>query len=204
MSAAPLVIATGSSRLADLPAAPLLAVAGMIPAAPVGLAAVRIAPAAASGRVVIEALSNFQAVRLEVAGTATRPMHVPAWAVRELRRRHKEARRVVIEPMGPVGLRLVSLADAIGTAAVCGEVAELPKLPTWEPLESEPPAPLLLDPALLAAALAGLREAAPGAPIELRWLDHPVLGLELALIGGEVAGGIALARMARPEPNGET
>ena len=202
---APLVIATATAgRLADLPAAPLLAAAALAPAAPVGLACLRIAPAAAPGRVVIEALSNYQAVRLEVAGTAARAVTVPRWALLELRRRHREAGRVVIEPMGPVGLRLVSLADAIGTAAVAGEVAPLPELPSWAPLEGEPPGPLLLDPALIAAALAGLREASPGAPIELRWLDHPVLGLALELVGGEVAGGVALARMARPEPDGET
>ncbi len=203
MSSAALVIATGSSRLADLPAAPLLAVAGLAPARPAALAAVRIAPAAAAGRVVIEALSNFQAVRVVVAGTAARPVSIPRWALLELRRRHREAERVVVEPQGPVGLRLVSLAEAIGTAAVCGEVAELPELPTWEPLEGEPPGPLLLDPALLAAALAGLREASPQ-PVELRWLDHPVLGVSLELLGGEVAGCVALARMARTEANGET
>jgi hypothetical protein len=203
VSTAPLVIATGSSRLADLPAGPLLAVAALAPARPAALAAVRIAPAAAPGRVVLEALSNFQAVRLEVAGTAARAVTVPRWALMELRRRHREADRLVIEPMGPVGLRLVSLAEAIGTAAVCGEVAELPELPTWEPLMGEPPGPLLLDPALLAAALAGLREASPQ-PVEVRWLDHAVLGLSLELLGGEVAGGVALARMARTAREGET
>ena len=80
-------------------------------------------------------------------------------------------------------------------AVACGEVAALPELPSWEPLEG-PARPLLFDPELLALALAGLREAAPG-PVELRQLAHPILGLELAPIGEGVAGAVAVARMQR-------
>lgn len=189
------IVATGP-RLADLPAAPLFALAALAPAKPAGLAAVRICPAGPD-RVRIEALGQTIAAALELEGTAGRAVTLPRWALLELRRRHRPAERLVIDRFGE-GLRLVSLAEQTAAALACGEAVALPELPTWQPLEGQPPGPLLLDPALVAAALAALREAAPG-PVELRWLAHPVLGLELAPAGGEVAGSLALARMARGE-----
>jgi len=194
-------LATTGPRLADLPAAPLLALAALIPAKPPGLAAVRIRPTA-GGRVVIEALANTVAAALEVEGEALQPLTLPRWALLELRRRHREAERLVIEPFGQ-GLRLVSLGDRAAVALACGEAAALPELPTWRPLERLPADPLLIDPQLLAQALAALQQAAPG-PVELRWLDHPVLGLQLAPISGEAAGSLAVARMQRTGPSRET
>lgn len=196
-------IVTTAQALAEVPAAPLFGLAALAPTKPAGLAAVRIRPAPAAGRVVIEALGNTIAAALEVEGVAALPVTLPRWALLELRRRHRNAERVVIDPLGQ-GLRLVALAEGLAVALACGEVAALPELPNWEPLEGTA-RPLLFDPALLALALAGLREAAPG-PVELRLLDHPVLGLELAPIGEGVAGAVAVARMQRtwgqPETSG--
>lgn len=187
-------IVTTAQALAEVPAAPLFGLAALAPSTPAGLAAVRIRPAPVAGRVVIEVLGNTAAAALEVEGLAARALTVPRWALLELRRRHRSAERVVIDPFGQ-GLRVVALAEGLAVAVACGEMAQLPELPNWEPLAG-PARPLLFDPELLALALAGLREAAPG-PVELRCLDHPVLGLELAPIGEGVAGSVALARMAR-------
>lgn len=187
-------IVTTAQALAEVPAAALFGLAALAPTKPAGLAAVRIRPAAAAGRVRIEALGNTIAAALEVEGLAARAVSVPRWALMEQRRRHRNAERVVIDPLGQ-GLRLVALAEGLAVAVACGEVAALPELPTWAPLAG-PARPLLFDPALLEAALAGLREAAAG-PVELRLLDHPVLGLELAPIGEGVAGSVAVARMQR-------
>jgi hypothetical protein len=190
----PGAIVTTAQALAEVPAAALFGLAALAPTKPAGLAAVRIRPAAAAGRVRIEALGNTIAAALEVEGVAPQALTVPRWALLELRRRHRCADRVVIDRFG-LGLRVVALADGLAVALACGEVAALPELPTWEPLEG-PARPLLFDPALLEAALAGLREAAPG-PVELRCLSHPVLGLQLAPIAEGVAGAVALARMQR-------
>lgn len=183
-----------AQALAEVPAAALFGLAALAPSTPAGLAAVRIRPAAAAGRVLIEALGPHIAARLEVAGLAARPVTVPSWALRELRRRHRFADRVVIDRFGQ-GLRVVALAEGLAVAVACGEVAGLPELPTWAPVAG-PARPLLFDPALLLLAVGALRDAAAG-PVELRLLDHPVLGLELAPIGEGVAGGVAVARMER-------
>jgi hypothetical protein len=192
---APLVIASTGPRLIEAPAAPLFAMATLAPARPAGLAAVRIRPAAGAGRVVVEVLSNPLAAALELPGTAARAVTLPRWALLELRRRHREADRVVADALGP-GLRLVSLSDQAAAAVACGELAALPELPANVPTLAGSAEPLLMDPALLQAAAVALQAAAPG-PIELRRLAHPVLGLELAAAAGEVAGAVLVARMVR-------
>lgn len=165
-------ITLSGPRVADIPAAPLMAVAQLLPARPVDLAVVRLRPAG-GGRVWIEAIAHYMAVSLLLQGSVDRSaLYLPRWAVMAQRRRHPDAERMIVEEMG-AGFRLVSISDRAAVAVAMGEGPEIPAIP--EPPDLRGPVdPTLLDPDLLAAAVAAMRTAAPGA-LEVVPLDHPVL-----------------------------
>lgn len=180
--------------LAEVPAAALAALSALAPKEPAGLAAVMIRPAGPD-RVRLEVFGRYVAGSLELAGIAARPVSLHPWVGPHLHRRQRDAGTIRVET-GPGGgyLRVLAAGLQSACAVACAEAEPLPELPAWEP---GPPAEgLLLDPALLSAALAALREACPG-PVQLTPLSHEVLGLELSPLSPEVFGGIALARMAR-------
>lgn len=189
-------LAPSAPTLAGVPAGALFAVAQLAPQSPPGLAAVRIRPADADGRVVIEALQTAVVCAIETDGEAVRPVCLPRKAVLSLKRRHPEAEWLTVSDAAPV-LRLASLSLAAAVALTCPEAEPLPAVPLPSP-EAETAADrpaLLLDPALLARCL-GVIEAMGAGPAELRWIHgHPSIGLCVRPSPvAEISGGIWVCR----------
>lgn len=191
-------IAPRAARLADLEAAPVLALLDLVGRSPEQLAAVQISPGPTDGRVVVEAACSAVMARLEVDGDAEHPICLPRGPLLVLRRRHPEAERLVLDQLDTgVGMRTFG-PDT--TVAITSPRAEpLPPLP-FVPLPERPAAgdrlPLLLDPVLLGKGLGVLARLGCGT-VALTVLDHPVVGAALVARpgpGSAVAGAIQLAR----------
>jgi hypothetical protein len=200
-------ITTRTQRLADLPAAPIFALLGLINSKPEGLAAVRIRPAD-PGEVLLEVVSATVAASITVEATAEREITLPRASLLALKRMHAAAERLVVEAHGDrLQLRTFSLETTVATLA--SEPPALPEIPGGlanVPVVPDAPAPVLLDPRLLTAAIAAATAINRGAgPVEITLLDHPVLGIAVSPNPwGESAayGSIQLARMIRAADSG--
>ena len=193
-------IATRSPRIADLPAAPALALLQLVPVAPEGLAVLQIRPAAAEGRVLLEVAGHALLGRIETDGDCARPIAVPRGPLAVLRKRHPDAERLVLDQLDPgVGLRSFGPDATVALTAAEGEL--LPQLPMVELPEAPAAAagdglPLLLDPQLLTRALAVLRGLGCDR-VRLELLADPVVGCALVIHPGpgcDLSGSIQLAR----------
>jgi hypothetical protein len=198
-------IAPRPERLADLPAAPVLALLDLVPSAPGALAALQIRPAEVDGRVLVEVAGSALMGRIEADGDCARPVAIPKAPLAMLRRRHPDADRLVLDQLEPgVGLRSFG-ADAT-VAITCPAAQLLPELPMVELPERPNPAagdslPLLLDPRLLMRALAVLHRLGCDR-VRLELVSHAVVGAAVAIQPGpgcELSGSIQLARCLPPE-----
>ena len=156
-------------RLADLPAAPLLAVA----AAPWQRLQLHPAP---SGAVVLEALGAALALRLEITELAelARPIALPPAALRRLRRLHPDAERLVIDATDGL-LRLRTVGSDAAAVVMATEGDPLDRLPLLEAGCS--PAVPVKAAALVVAA--GLLQRLGAADAVVIVLDSPTLALEI-------------------------
>lgn len=200
-------IAPRTARIADLPAAPALALLELVPRVPEGLAALQIRPAAADGRVLLEVAGSALIAQIEADGDCARPIAIPRGPLAVLRRRHPDAERLVLDQLeAGVGLRSFG-ADAT-LALTAPEAQALPALPLValpEPAASAAAAgadlPLLLNPLLLGRALGVLRSLGCDR-VRLELLNHPLVGAAVAIHpapGCELSGSIQLARCVPPE-----
>jgi hypothetical protein len=200
-------IASRAARIADLPAAPVLALLELVPADPEALASLQIRPAGKEGLAQLEVASPVLMGRLEVEGDCSRPVSLPRGALAVIRRRHSDAERLVVDAVaepGMVGLR--SFGKDATVAISCPEAQPLPELPLV-PLPEAPrpaagaPLPLLLDPVLLSRAI-GVLHRLDCRPIRLELLGDPLVGAALAIYpapGGDLSGALQLARCLPPE-----
>lgn len=193
-------LACRSARLADLPAAPVLALLELVPSKPEPLAVLQIRPALTEGRVLVEIASPALMGCLELEGDCAGPVALPRAPLAVLKRRHADAERLVVDRV-ELGLGLRSFSRDATVALTAPEGPPLPELPLVELPENANAAagdqlPLLLDPALLARALLVLARLGC-APVALVPLAHPVVGAALALApgpGSDLSGSIQLAR----------
>lgn len=198
-------IAPRAARIADLPAAPVLALLQLVPLAPEGLAALQIRPATANGRVLLELAGPALMGRIEADGDCSRPVAIPRGPLAVLRRRHPDAERLVLDQL-EVGVGLRSFGPDATVALTAAEGELLPELPLVELPEPGTPGsgddlPLLLDPQLLISAVTVLRRLARG-PVRLELLSHPVVGAAVAIhpgADGGLQGSLQLARCVPPE-----
>lgn len=194
-------ITTRPQRLADLPAAVVFALVGLINSKPEALAAVRIRPTD-PGEAAVEVLSNVLAASITVEATAEQEITLPRASVLALKRMHPGAERLVIDAHGDrLQLRTFSIDTTVST--ICSPAPALPAIPGGlanVPVMPGAPAPVLLDPRLLAAAITAASAINGGrGPVEVSWLDHPVLGIAVSPSpwGEGGYGSIQLARMVR-------
>lgn len=158
-------------RLADLPAAPLLALA----AAPWQRLQLHPTP---HGAVVVEALGAVVALRLEITELAelARPIALPPAALRRLRRLHPDAERLVIDTTATDGLlRLRTVGPDAAAVVMATEADPLDRLPLLEAGRS--PAVPVKAAALVVAA--GLLQRLGAADAVVIGLDSPTLALEI-------------------------
>jgi hypothetical protein len=200
-------IAPRAARIADLPAAPLLALLELVPPDPEALAALQIRPAEQEGLALLEVASPVLLGRLVVEADCSRLVALPRGALAVIRRRHADAERLVVDAVsepGMVGLR--SFGKDATLAISCPEAQPLPELPLV-PLPEAPrpaagdPLPLLLDPVLLSRAI-GVLHRLDCRPIRLELLGDPLVGAALAIHpapGSDLTGSLQLARCALPE-----
>lgn len=190
-------LVTTGPQLLDLPAAPVFALLPLLPSKPAGLAALRVAPAG-GGLVSVELLSNLLVGRLLVEGTVARPISLRAWALVDLKRRHRHAERLLVVDRGN-HVALVASNEDSTLALLTTEAPALPDLPA-DPMALEPalePVEQLVDPQLLIAAAAAVRDVVPG-PVLVEQVAHPVLGLRLSSIQSPRVA-VGLARMVRAD-----
>lgn len=182
--------AVGSgSLLADLPAPPLLALGAFAgPREPYDRVMLR---DGGDGSVLAEAAhSDALVARLGPLGDAElqRPIALPRYVLRRLRRRHPEAERIAVhqaDPELPGLLALRSLSANAATVVWFPQPEHRPPLPLPDRFEPGADESILLAPGLLATATALLQSL--GAPsFELRAVAHPVVGLELCADGCRV------------------
>ena len=155
-------------RLADLPAAPLLALA----AAPWQRLQLHPTPHGA----VVEALGAELALRLEITEMAelARPIALPPAALRRLRRLHPDAERLVIDATDGL-LRLRTVGSDAAAVVMATEGDPLDRLPLLEAGCS--PAVPVKAAALVVAA--GLLQRLGAADVVVIGLDSPTLALEI-------------------------
>ena len=175
-------ITTRPQRLADLPATAVFSLAALINSKPEPLAAVRIRPTD-PGEAAVEVLSNVLAASITVEATMEQEITLPRAAVLTLKRMHPAAERLVIDAHGDrLQLRTFSIDTTVST--ICSPALALPAIPGGlanVPVLPGAPAPVLLDPKLLAAAIAAASAINGGhGPVEVSWLDHPVLGIAVS------------------------
>lgn len=197
-------LAARPTRLADLPASAVLALLDLVPRSPDGLAVLQIRPGPSEGLVVLEVAAPAAMGRLVLEGDASRPIALPRAALALLKRRHLDAQRLVVDQLeheGPCRLGLRSFGPDCTMAISCPEAAALPELPLLElPVPPSPSEfagdalPLLLDPALLAKALAVLSRLGINR-VRIHPLSDRLVGLVLEPgPGSELAGSLQLAR----------
>jgi hypothetical protein len=197
-------IAPRGVRLADLPAAPVLALLDLIPRSgtPETLAALQVRRGPTEGRVLLEVATVALLARIEVDGDCGRSVAVPRAPLAVLRRRCGDAERLVIDRVpepGLIGLRCFAPDSTVALA--CPEAEPLPDLPLVDLPEPPTPTagvdlPLLLDPVLLRRALKVLQDLGCNR-VRLELLRHPVVGAALAVHpgpGADLSGSIQLAR----------
>lgn len=195
-------LAPRAARLADLPAAPALALLDLIPRGPEPLAALQIRRGPTEGRILLEVATDSLIARIEVDGDCARPVAIPRVPLAVLRRRCGDAERLVVDVVpepGLIGLRC--FAPDSTTALSCPEAEPLPELPLVDLPESLAPAagvdlPLLLDPVLLRRALGVLHDLG-SRRVRLEPLQHQVVGAALVIHpgpGSDLSGSIQLAR----------
>lgn len=200
-------IAPRAARIADLPAAPVLALLQLVPLAPEGLAALQIRPAAAEGRVLLEVAGPSLMARIEADGDCSRAVALPRGPLVVIRKRHPDAERLVLDQL-EAGVGLRSFGPDATVAISAPEAQLLPDLPLVE-LPEHPAAaaaagdglPLLLDPQLLTSALAVLRRLGCDR-VRLELLNHQLVGAAVSIHpapGRELSGSIQLARCVPPE-----
>lgn len=201
--AAPGALARRRPRLADLPAAPLLALLPLVPAkGPRAYAHLR---AAGAGRVLIEAGGGALVGCVEVRGELAREVAIPRAALALLQRRHPGAHRLTVDgalPDGPPGALLLRTLDSTSAASVSCVEAE-PQRGTVSDLLKDPPLlagderSCMLNTALLSQAADTMRRLCPGAA-DAEMPKHDLLALLLRGRpdpDGDVVGAcIALAR----------
>lgn len=198
-------IAPRAARIADLPAAPVLALLDLVPTGPEALAALQIRPAAAEGRVVLEVAGSSLLGRIEADGDCSRPVAIPRGPLAVLRKRHPNAERLVLDQL-EVGLGVRSFGPDATVAVTAPEAQLLPDLPLVDLPERPHPAggdamPLLLDPRLVSQALGVLRRLGCDR-VRLELLNHQLVGAAVAIHpapGCELSGSIQLARCVPPE-----
>lgn len=187
-------------RLADLPARPILGLLVLTPTRG-DRCHVALRPAG-PGLVIVEAGGGAIFAALEVEGELTRPLALPRAALATLRRRNPTAERLAID--GPAsdgpGLLRLSALDQCSAATVLTAEATLTN-GLGDLLTDPPPGDArgaVLDPVLIAMAVAAMREVCPG-PAMVSLSSDELLGF---LIRGRPVDGdgvvdatVAVARM---------
>jgi len=210
--ALPGALARRRPRLADLPAAPLLALLPLVPKA--GPRAYLHVRPAGDGRVIVEGGGGPLVGVIELRGTVVRELALPRAGMALLARRHPRAERLAVDgalPDGPALLRLAAL-DADSSATVLAPEAEL-QPGTVSALLEDPPLwagderACFLNLKLLSQAADTMRSLCPGALYSAAMPKHDLLGCllraELDGDGDVVSACIALARcIAMPEGQG--
>lgn len=169
-------------RLADLPCQAIYGLLPLLPAhGPRSHAALK---PAEDGRVIAEAGGGSVVACVELEGQLSRPLCLPRAALMTLARRHPKGDRLVVDgpsPNGPPLLRLAAL-DEHSSATVLTPEAE-PCSGTVRDLLADPPLlrlsddrAALLNPVLIAQAMAAIKQLAPG-PALLSLAAHDLLGL---------------------------
>lgn len=208
--ATPGALARRRPRIADVPAAPVLAVLPLVPAkGPRTYVHLR---GAGPGRVLIEAGGGAVIAAIEARGELVREVALPRSALLMLARRHGCAERLTVDGAredDPPGSLLLRTLDATSAASVAcveaeaqpGTVASLLK---DRPLLAGDERACLLNMQLLALAASTLRRLCPGAPTSCAMPRHDLIGAVLTATpdpdGDVVSAAVALARCVAVKP----
>jgi hypothetical protein len=187
-------ITTRAPRLADLPAAPVFALAELCPAT--GWPWLTATPSP-DGGVSVRAFSAPLVAELHLADAdAARPVSVMASDITAIRRRHRDAARLVLD-QGPQGLALRSFSEGATVTLAAVEPAEhlpdLPPLADRQP-KGQPPSQMV-EPSQILRVMAVAQRLCLSAVLrsDPEGPDSPV-GLAVTLNGEGVRGLVRIAR----------